>query len=462
MVAQPIFLSHSHHDTPFCERLVEYIRLREPNADIFFDHQSVMGGDDWMTRVQREVVVRPIFLVVISLASVQAEWVREETNLALRLAIKDAQRCILPVIRQESDVNQLAPLLMNRQAVDCATQNEQFGFEQIVGVLRTPESSKPIVSNPAYEDARRRASEVHDYVSANQWSEAATLGNFAVTLPGNDRDAELLGEVGIALLRIGKVAEGVARLDEALHINRWRMDLWREKAQAMTYQIYRPDDAAMAWGMAIAATTTPQGRLNMYLEACDGLNVIGKWQDALRLNMEAEKINVQVPRIWISRGDSLLFLNQLVEAVKAYDYALVLDPNAAAAWKGKSFALVQMGAYAAALPLCEQFLAIYPQDGSAWSTKGKALAGLNNIPQALQSADRALALEPSNALYMGEKASYFLRINQYGTALPVLEQAIALLPNLAYFWSLKAQALHGLRRFDEARAAELCAHDLGG
>lgn len=455
-----VFLSHSHLDNSFCQRLVNAVRQQRPDADIFFDLESLIGGDEWLTRIQREVIARPLMVVVLSLASVKAEWVREEVNMAFRLYFKDTQRRIIPVLHQECDINQLAPLLLNRQYIDCATQNEMFGFSQLTTALQTPNASVPIASNPAYEDARRRAGEVHDLFSAQDWREVARLGRFASTLPGNERDAELWGELGISLIRVGQAAEGVQALDQALRINRFRVDLWREKATALLYQLHQPEAAISAWDMAMAATVTPQGKFDLFAEECEALNHVGRWRDALALNLEAERINPTVSRIWVSRGDSLLYLREPLEATNAYDYALTLDPRNMLARRGKCFALVQVGDFATALPLCDELLASYPTDGPVWSNKAKALAGLGRLMEAQQSIDRALANEPQNASYLGEKAQYLISARQYGAALPLLDQAIAVAPTLAYLWQLKAVAFHGLRRFDEARAAEMCAREL--
>lgn len=456
-----IFLSHSHEDNAFCQRLLSAVRERIPDTDIFFDGESLIGGDDWLTRIQREVVGRPLFVIVLSQAAVRAEWVREEVNLALRLAVANADRRILPVLRQMCDVQQLAPLLLNRQYIDCASQDERFGFQQLAAALLAPGGSQPPSADPAYEDARRRAAEVHALFSAGQWREVARLGRFASTLPGNERDAALWGELGIALVRIGQAPEGVGALDQALGINRFRVDLWREKALALMYWLRQPAEAIAAWDMAMAATRTPGGRFDLYTEECEALNAVGRWQDALSLSDEALAIERHAPRIWISRGDALLKLNRAVEAISAYDSALALDASNAAALRGKSFALAQAQSFKAALDLCDQYLARYPDDASMWSNKARALAGLQRLDEAQRAVERALSIEPRNATYLGEKALYLLSLARHGAALPVIDTALALAPDSGYLWSLKAAALHGLRRFDEARAAEVCARELG-
>src|SRR5690242_15887224 len=101
MISQQIFLSHSHLDNDFCQRVVEHIKRSLPDADIFYDERTIIGGDPWMRRLQHEVIARPIFIVILSPNSVESEWVREETNLALSEAMKHRERRIIPIRYRE-------------------------------------------------------------------------------------------------------------------------------------------------------------------------------------------------------------------------------------------------------------------------------------------------------------------------------------------------------------------------
>ena len=104
-----IFLSHSHHDVMFCRRLALFIRQHIPTADVFYDESQLMAGDDWVQLIPRQVVDRPIFIVVLSPYSVEANWVREETQIALREAMNNPGRSVIPVLCQDCDIDRLSP-----------------------------------------------------------------------------------------------------------------------------------------------------------------------------------------------------------------------------------------------------------------------------------------------------------------------------------------------------------------
>ncbi len=148
MTTPPIFISHSHLDNRECRDLVDFIAGQFPGADIFFDESNLHGGDDWMQRIQREVIARPIFIVVLSRHSVVAEWVREETNLALSRAVSDkVHRKVIPVQvdpgLQLRDIDQLAPLLTTRQILNFAPGAPASARDDLLRVLRARPAARP-------------------------------------------------------------------------------------------------------------------------------------------------------------------------------------------------------------------------------------------------------------------------------------------------------------------------------
>ena len=82
-----IFVSHSHFDNAICRQLVTDLRAAFPGTHVFFDETELHAGDEWLDRIQHEVVAAPIFIVILSPHSVVAKWVKTETNLVLNLAM---------------------------------------------------------------------------------------------------------------------------------------------------------------------------------------------------------------------------------------------------------------------------------------------------------------------------------------------------------------------------------------
>ncbi|HEX9037701.1 MAG TPA: toll/interleukin-1 receptor domain-containing protein [Ktedonobacterales bacterium] len=127
-----LFVSHSGVDNAFCDRMVSHLMDARPSLNIFYDNTSLLGGDNWVKRIPREVLGHPVFVVVLSPSAVESSWVREETQLALREAITNTQRRIIPVLHVPCDVNHLSPLLPSIQVIDCTLERESAGFALLV------------------------------------------------------------------------------------------------------------------------------------------------------------------------------------------------------------------------------------------------------------------------------------------------------------------------------------------
>jgi formylglycine-generating enzyme required for sulfatase activity len=289
-----IFVSHSHFDNDFCRRLIDYLHQHLPGVEIFFDEGELRGGDEWFRRIQHAVIAAPIFIVLLSRHSVVAEWVAEETNLALSRAIKDRSRRVIPVkidAALEFDaIDHLAPALTLRQVVDLSGSAPKQNWEALLRMVRgeIPGMATPVNHAHAQglEEAREYVNQVREAIQSQQWLTAVRLGRYAVTLPGNDRDAALWGDYGRALIMTGDVEQGLAALDAALKLNRARSDLWRLKAQTLLQQGML-DDAIASWGMAFVVTVALSRRLEILAEQCQALQQAQRWQDASRVAAEA-------------------------------------------------------------------------------------------------------------------------------------------------------------------------------
>ncbi len=283
MPTPAIFISHSHYDNAACRQIRDFLTSHIPGVDVFLDESDVHGGDDWMRRILDQVVARPIFLVVLSRQSVVAEWVAEETNLALAHAVKDKTRRVIPVQVDPAltlpEIDRLSPLLRMRQIIDLTAGAPAAHWDDLARVVRGEASGVAPHVDAAQaaelERARDYATQTHEAFAQRQYRMAVRLGRFAVGLPGNERDAALWGELGLALIAVGETTEGDQALDTALGINRYRADLWRAKARGLTA---RNDlkGASSAWDMAIVATSAPAGKLEILAEQYEALMQAGQ------------------------------------------------------------------------------------------------------------------------------------------------------------------------------------------
>ena len=285
-----IFICHSHFDTPFCHRLRDFLLGQFPDATIFLDESALRGGEEWMRRIQHEVISSPLCIVVLSTQALVAAWVREEVNLALSRAITDTGRRIVPVRIDPRvtlpDIDQLAPLLTTRQIIDLTDHAPDANWEKLAQVLRgeAPEQGNQLdlARLAELQEAAEYATLAHQAFEAGQWFATVEQAGEAVKMPGNERDTTLWVEMAQAYERLGRIPDAVDALDQALGINRQRVDLWRQKAKLLL-RMSPPEiaEALSAWGSARAHTRSSEAKLVLLLEQYDALMEGGAAVEAL-------------------------------------------------------------------------------------------------------------------------------------------------------------------------------------
>lgn len=90
-----IFVSHSHADDAFCQRLISDLRAQLGEDAVWYDSSGGLhGGDEWWERIVAEVSARPYFLVVLSPNAEASKWVAQEMKLAWYLHVEQGKKLI--------------------------------------------------------------------------------------------------------------------------------------------------------------------------------------------------------------------------------------------------------------------------------------------------------------------------------------------------------------------------------
>jgi hypothetical protein len=96
--AARIFVSHAHEDTAWCRAFVQ--ALREAGADVWDDEHHL--GDGVMgEEIERELQARPIFIVILSPASLASPGVQREVSAAMGLKDWPKTRSMLLVMAEQ-------------------------------------------------------------------------------------------------------------------------------------------------------------------------------------------------------------------------------------------------------------------------------------------------------------------------------------------------------------------------
>jgi hypothetical protein len=106
-----VFVSYSHADSSFVDRLVE--DLKKGNINVWIDKWMIRVGDSITGRVNEEISSSDFLIIVLSASSVNSKWVREEINTALIRNIEHGKQAyILPLLIEDCEV---PPLLRHRK-----------------------------------------------------------------------------------------------------------------------------------------------------------------------------------------------------------------------------------------------------------------------------------------------------------------------------------------------------------
>jgi tetratricopeptide (TPR) repeat protein len=241
----------------------------------------------------------------------------------------------------------------------------------------------------------------------------------AVTLLGEAArrrpdDPVFLGNLAVALLRLGRADDAVAACDRALGQKPGHWDACFNRALAL---LTRGDAAAALAGFDQALAVRPDHGDS-----------------------------------WFHRGNALLALNLLAEAVDSYDHAVAVQPDHPDAWTNRGVALDRLGRPAEAVASYDRVLARHADRPVTWVNRGSALRTLRRAEEALASFDRALALAPDHATAWFNRGIVLGEQGDAAAAYDSFSRADRLRPGDVAILIERGKALHRLGRMAEATA----------
>lgn len=138
-------------------------------------------------------------------------------------------------------------------------------------------------------------------------------------------------------------------------------------------------------------------------------------------------------RLLTDEGQTLLRQNQSTEALASFERAIRLDPQQAALWVWKAYALSDQGRFLDALASYERALALDPHSANVWNSKGLLLMELGRLDQALVCFDEALThsrpIPTVQAIYWLNRGKSLFMLGRYPEALEALERSHTLEPS---------------------------------
>jgi Tfp pilus assembly protein PilF len=177
----------------------------------------------------------------------------------------------------------------------------------------------------------------------------------------------------------------------------------------------------------------------------------GQFQQGIDLARRALDAGPPQARVHNLLGKAFERLQKPLDAIKAYDAAIALDPNFAEAHGNRASLVAQAGLPDEALKSYERALSLDPTAVADRINRGALLHELGRHDEALADFDKALALAPEDPTVLANRANVLVQLGRFDEGLADYDRAIKRNPRSAQTLAQKGTVLKLLGRFDEAR-----------
>lgn len=244
------------------------------------------------------------------------------------------------------------------------------------------------------------------------------------------------------------------RYEEALHIAEELTNLRKKpldwmRCAACLKSLNRESEARVAESRAkdMGVTANDWRRYGYWLD------VASKYEDALRAYDKAVELAPDAAGIWNDRGVCLGHLDRQDEELKCYQRATEIDPNYVLGWRNRALTLRRLNCYEEALSAADMALKLDPKHSYSWDLKGRVLCKLSRLDEAIATFEKAIELSPDNAESYVSKGFALMDAERFDEALLCLNEALRLNPQSAFVWMNKAGIMMILGRYSEALGA---------
>jgi Flp pilus assembly protein TadD len=154
-------------------------------------------------------------------------------------------------------------------------------------------------------------------------------------------------------------------------------------------------------------------------------------QEALEFYNKSIELNQNLANSYNGRGVALAKLGQISDARDSFEAAIALNSEYARALYNSGMAHSSLGLYQEATYRYGRAIALDPQFADAYNNRGISLVELGRIDEALTSYNEAIRLKPDYAEAHNNRGTALTRLNRTQQSLDSLEKAVALRPDYA-------------------------------
>ncbi len=318
-------------------------------------------------------------------------------------------------------------------------------FYELSSIFLWPESTlETVPSEPGLQAAQKAVA--LDPTQADAWynlgaalehldreDEAISAYQRAIELEPSPNAYNGLGDV---LTTLGRYDEALAAYQQAIELN---PDLaWPYHNLGLLYEHRGDYQAAVPlYQQALERHQRDQDKAVTWDNLGNVYAALGETDEAIAAYRWAGVLNPQYASPWHGLGDVFSKLNRDEEAIAAYRQALALDPDEP--WPYNNLALVyeRRGDYEQAVKLYQQALERHRDDRNravSWHNLGDVYYALDRPNDALAAYQQAIKLDPQRAIYPNSLGNLYGALGRYEQAIAAYQQAVKLDPEymLAY------------------------------
>ncbi|MFD0210867.1 tetratricopeptide repeat protein [Streptomyces hirsutus] len=171
---------------------------------------------------------------------------------------------------------------------------------------------------------------------------------------------------------------------------------------------------------------------------------------------EAMRLDPEDPWPAVFRGQTYLWQEDWERALADFDHAIELDQGLGLTWYLRAHAHGGRGDHERALADLDRSVQVQPDQGAAHADRSSCLSRLLRHDEAVLAMERAVELSPSNVWYRVHLADRLCNVGRREDCLREIDRVLvdpvpAELLTSSFPFSLRAWALHGLGRADEAQ-----------
>lgn len=323
MAQMQVFVSHSSEDDTFCRGVVT--ALRGAGADVWYDEHNLDAGQ-LMDTIERELRARPVVVVILSVAALRSQWVRDECRWAYTMLRRDPSRIILPVTADPLEEDAIWMFLNEFKRIE-APGLQPYPLEEACGRM------------------------LHALGLAAPGE--ATL----TPTPQSDESMDDLLAQGKAQFAQGRYAEALPFFERASERDPQSIDAWTNLG--LIYDITgRHSDSLAAFERAL---TLDPNNPSLWSYKGLALDALERFAEALDAYEKSLALDPNDATTWMNKGNALGSQGRFEEALAAHDKALAINPNDAKAWSNRGLALgFSIASQKHWMHMSEQWLSILP------------------------------------------------------------------------------------------------------